>query len=256
MNERQLEVLVELHQGLDRLGPGGAEFTRQAYDRLPGLAANPRILDLGCGAGAQTLELAKLSRGSILAVDLFPVFLDRLAEKVREEGLGDRVSLLRADVGDLDLEPESFDLIWSEGVIDIIGLEKSLAAWRAWLKPGGFLAVTQACWFKPDPPAEIQDLWTRAGVEMRDTAACLEALERAGYKPVGSFRLPESAWRQGYYGPLAANLARHKASYSGDQEALEVIRSMEEEMALYDRYSVYYGYLFNLGRKPVGAGRG
>lgn len=43
-----------VHRGLPREGPGNDAATLQALRRLPPLPASPRVLDLGCGPGAQT----------------------------------------------------------------------------------------------------------------------------------------------------------------------------------------------------------
>ncbi|HJX03327.1 MAG TPA: class I SAM-dependent methyltransferase, partial [Dehalococcoidia bacterium] len=44
------------------------KYTRKAFQLLPQLD-HPRILDIGCGSGVPTLELARLSNGEIVAVD-------------------------------------------------------------------------------------------------------------------------------------------------------------------------------------------
>ena len=44
-------------------------YTRRAYRMLPHLA-KPRILDIGCGTGVSTLELARISDGDLVAVDI------------------------------------------------------------------------------------------------------------------------------------------------------------------------------------------
>jgi len=45
------------------------KYTRQAFHMLPRLD-EPRILDIGCGPGASTLELARLSQGEIIGIDI------------------------------------------------------------------------------------------------------------------------------------------------------------------------------------------
>jgi ubiquinone/menaquinone biosynthesis C-methylase UbiE len=53
------------------------------------LPRKPRIIDIGCGPGMQTVELAKLSKGSIEVVDNHQPFLDQLRKKSSVEGVGD-----------------------------------------------------------------------------------------------------------------------------------------------------------------------
>ncbi len=77
-----------------------------------GLPERPRILDLGCGPGAQTLELAGLCQGRIVAVDNHEPFLEQLRPRAAQLGLADRVEARLGDMGSLPFEPGSFDLIW------------------------------------------------------------------------------------------------------------------------------------------------
>ncbi len=69
-----IEYFYELYESLPRCGPGASEATRRAYDTLADLPVHPLILDIGCGTGAQTVELAKVSNGKI-------IFVSRMAKK-------------------------------------------------------------------------------------------------------------------------------------------------------------------------------
>ena len=75
-------VFAELHNDIPRGGPGDFECTRRAFGMLAGLGRQPSILDVGCGPGVQTLDLAALSDGSITAVDNHEYFLGRLRDVV------------------------------------------------------------------------------------------------------------------------------------------------------------------------------
>ena len=52
------EVFLDVFLALPRQGPGNRACTLQALDACVGLPDRPRVLDLGCGTGAQTLDLA------------------------------------------------------------------------------------------------------------------------------------------------------------------------------------------------------
>ena len=98
----ELAALQTLHQGLERQGPGDAAFTRQMLSLLPRLPENPRIADLGCGAGAATLELAQWYRAPVMAVDLSGGFLEALRARARARGLEANVETVERDMGALD----------------------------------------------------------------------------------------------------------------------------------------------------------
>ena len=81
-----MNVFYELFNGLPRGGPGGNEYTRKAYKQLEDIPSQPRILDVGCGPGMQTLELARLSSGHVTGLDTHQPHLDVL-EKAAKAGI-------------------------------------------------------------------------------------------------------------------------------------------------------------------------
>ncbi len=56
------------------------KYTRQAFRMLPEFT-NPTILDIGCGSGIPTLELARLTQGEILGIDIDQIALDKFKQK-------------------------------------------------------------------------------------------------------------------------------------------------------------------------------
>ncbi|WNZ28499.1 MAG: class I SAM-dependent methyltransferase [Candidatus Bathyarchaeota archaeon] len=56
------------------------KYTRQAFQILPKIN-EPYILDIGCGSGIPTIELAKLSEGTIVNVDTDHKELEKLDKK-------------------------------------------------------------------------------------------------------------------------------------------------------------------------------
>ena len=247
--DRQTELLVALHQGLSRLGPGSAECTRNALALCEDLPAAPEILDVGCGTGAQTLVLASATAGRITATDLIGPFLAQLEERAAERGLDQRIQTLVADMNDLPFPDGRFDLIWSEGGVYIMGFDNALLKWRPLAKPGGYLVVSELSWFRPDPPAEIRDFWGRHYPAMRSVDENLTAARSAGWTGVGNYQLPAEAWT-GYYEPLKQRLPAFRRAYVDDQDAQAIADMTEQEMALMGRYSEVCGYeVFVLRRR-------
>ena len=59
------------------------KYTRKAFFLLPDLD-RPRILDIGCGSGVPTIELARLTDGEIIGLDIDASLLDKLDQKIQE----------------------------------------------------------------------------------------------------------------------------------------------------------------------------
>ena len=248
--ERLLHLLVELHAGLPRLGPGNTESTARALSLCSHLPAEPKILDVGCGTGAQTLVLAANTIGHITATDLIPTFLVDLDNAIVRAGLEDRIKTLEADMTRLPFPEESFDLIWSEGAIYIMGFDNGVSTWRRLAKPGAYLVVSEVSWFESDTPEELTEYWIENYPAMRTVAENLEAARDLGWQTIANFHLPVEAWTEDYYGPLQKRIPEFRAANAADPDALAVADLTELEISILDRFSDYYGYEFYIFRRP------
>jgi ubiquinone/menaquinone biosynthesis C-methylase UbiE len=237
-------VFLELHQGLLQQGPGSDASTARALAMVPHLPARPQILDLGCGPGRQTLVLAQQSGGTVVAVDLFPPFLEQLQTRAAAAGLADRVHPIHQSMDTLDFPAGSFDLIWSEGAIYNIGFLNGLRLWKRVLKPGGTLAVTELSWLTPDPPRDVATFWATAYPEMSSRQENLQKITEAGYTLVGDFTLPESDWWEGYYHQLEPRIDKLRAVYHRDPEACETLDEAQREIEVFHHRDGSYGYVF------------
>ncbi|MGD9123677.1 MAG: class I SAM-dependent methyltransferase [Desulfarculaceae bacterium] len=210
--EEQKEIFYKIfHASLPRLGPGDAKSTQKALDMVLSARAqtrqNPqpdklRVLDLGCGNGAQTIQLAKHIKGTILALDNHQPFLDELQRRAEVKGVSGKIQTRLKDMGDMDFADETFDLIWSEGSLFVIGFGEGLNVCRSLLVPGGLLAASELCWLRPGAPQECQEYLTRVYPPVADINTNLTAIETSGYEILGHFTLPESSWWEPFYHPL------------------------------------------------------
>jgi ubiquinone/menaquinone biosynthesis C-methylase UbiE len=246
------EYFYELFENLPRQGPGDNESTRRALALMGTLPDAVRVLDIGCGSGTQTIELAKNVGGTITALDNHQAFLDELNRRATREGLSERIRTVNGSMFSLDFSKESFDIIWSEGSIFVIGFERGLEEFRPLLKPGGHLAVTELCWIKDDQPREIAAYFEAVYESlpaMKNVAGNHECIERAGYELIGSFTLPESAWLDNYFHPVETYVERMRLKYPGNARVDELCNEMLHEIDMYRKYSKYYGYVFYVMRK-------
>jgi SAM-dependent methyltransferase len=244
MNEMNMEMFFEIHQDLPREGPGDSKSTRKAFSMLKDLPPKPHILDIGCGPGMQTMDLIELTKGTIVAIDNHQSYLNALNEKVMKAGLSNRVHVMNRDMFSLDFESKSFDVIWSEGAIYIIGFEKGIRAWKPFLNKGGYLVVSEISWLKLDAPEEIKNFWELNYPALQDIQGNFKIIKNTGCKIIGCFTLPESAWWNDYYSPLQKRLDLIQEKYKGHPKALEWVEIEQTEINLYQKYSDYYGYVF------------
>ena len=150
---------------------------------------------------------------------------------------------------DLPFREGELDLIWSEGAIYNIGFERGLREWRRYLRPGGFLAVTEASWFTDERPAEIHDYWMEMYPGIDTIPGKVAQVQRAGYLPEATFVLPENCWTEHYYAPLAKARELFLRKYAGNATAEELVAFQRQEEALYDKYKAFYGYVFYIAKK-------
>jgi SAM-dependent methyltransferase len=250
----EIELLIDAHAGLDRLGPGGDAETRRAIG-LTGLAGDGplSIADLGCGAGASALVLADALPGRVTAVDMAPPFVERLRERAARAGLGDRIRAVVGRMESLPFRDGELDLIWSEGAIYNLGFDAGVRAWGRFLRPGGVLAVSELTWTTETRPEAITAHWVAEYPEVGTAPEKLRVLEQAGYDLLGHFVLPGECWTANYYEPLRRGFPAFLERHAHADAAREFVDAMEAEIRLYTEFGEWFGYGFFIARRP-GAG--
>ena len=175
----------------------------------------PRILDIGCGSGVSTIELARLSRGKVIGIDIDQLALNKFTRRIKEAGLTYWIQAINCSMFDMDFPDESFDIIWSEGSIYAIGFEKGLREWKRYLTPGGFMVVHD---------------------EQDNVKEKLDTISNCGYELLGYFTLSEETWWTEYFAPLEKLVNKARTKYPYDQSVLEEIQQAQVELDMYKKY--------------------
>ena len=245
--EENMDLLFEIYTGLPRGGPGSKESTRKAFNMLQDLPSKPNILDVGCGPGMQTIELAKLSGGTITGLDIHQPFLDGINQMAKEIGISERIKTVNQSMLNMDFERESFDILWAEGSIYIMTFEKALKDWAKFLKKGGYIAVSELVWPPEDPPEEMIPFLNEYPT-IQTHKENLRVIKKIGYKFIDSFVLSVKDWSI-YYNPLEERLKVLRVKYKNDENALQFIELSQHEIDLFRKYSKYFRYVFYLMQK-------
>jgi SAM-dependent methyltransferase len=142
-------------------GPGGESWAgrQEVQDRIlepiasltidrAAVVSGERVVDIGCGCGGTTIELARRvgGTGRVLGLDVSAPMLARAAERVRP---GLAIEFVRADATVHELPRDSFDLLFSRfGVMFFAEPARAFANLRSGLRSGGRLCF--ACWRAPE----------------------------------------------------------------------------------------------------------
>ena len=231
---------IDLHRGLDRQGPGDADESRKILCNLSSLPPKPRIADLGCGNGAGALLLAKHYQCTVRAVDASSVFIEELTVRAKQAGLESLIIPIHGDMGKLDWPVASVDLLWSEGAAYNLGFEQALRLWRPLLANNGIVVVSELSWFTDKVPEPAIAYWQKVYPMMGTEAENISRANRAGFSVLSTHRLPSSAWWMNYYNPLRDRMKQIEITPA----IQSVIRETEEEMAVFEKFSNFYGYTF------------
>ncbi|MFD9718838.1 class I SAM-dependent methyltransferase [Streptomyces sp. NPDC059076] len=129
---------------------------------LDELRDDMRILDIGCGPGTITADLAALvPNGRVTGVDIAPEIVDQARKLAEERGLA-HTDFAVADVGELDFPDDSFDVVHAHQVLQHLGDPVgALREMRRVCRPGGIVAVRDSdygafAWF---PEVPVLDEW-------------------------------------------------------------------------------------------------
>jgi demethylmenaquinone methyltransferase/2-methoxy-6-polyprenyl-1,4-benzoquinol methylase len=121
---------------------------------LADIQEGQRVLDVACGTGRATADLAKAvgPHGLVDALDLTDAMLAQAHAKLDQLGLASRVNFKQGNARDLPYPDATFDLLYNGYMFDLIPIERFLPILKEFervIKPGGKLVLVNMS--KPQP---------------------------------------------------------------------------------------------------------
>lgn len=213
---------------------------------LAELRPGQAVLDVGCGPGTITADIAALvAPGRVTAVDTGRDILDRAAAAAAERGL-DNVEFATADVHSLDFPDDSFDVVHAHQVLQHVGDPvQALREMRRVCRPGGVVAVRDSDyaamnWY-PEVPGmrEWQELYDRVaranGGEPDAGRRLLCWARQAGFTDITPtaaawcFATPENrAWWSGLWADRTTASVYAKLAVDGGHASAEQLTEIAE----------------------------
>ncbi|MFC1967541.1 class I SAM-dependent methyltransferase [Chloroflexota bacterium] len=189
------------------------KYTRKAFRMLPQMD-KPKILDIGCGSGIPTLELARLGQGEVIGIDIDQPAMDKLATRIKETGLTSRVQAINCSILDMTFPDASFDIIWSEGSIYAIGFERGLRDWKRLLKPDGYMVIHD---------------------EQGNVREKLGLIAASGFELLGHFSLSKEEWHSEYFVPLENLIIEYQTIYADASKGPEEFQQARREIDMFKK---------------------
>jgi ubiquinone/menaquinone biosynthesis C-methylase UbiE len=211
MNNNPLEITDTCRKGL-------IKYLLKALSIIPHLE-KPLILDIGCGTGVPTITLADIYAGTIYAVDSNKKSISYLNEKINHLNLSNKIITIHSSVFDLKFTDLKFDIILSEGLLNIIGFENGLQIVSRHIKEDGYFIIHD---------------------EAENNNDKLKIIKRNKYKLLDSFELNEDVWWDDYYDEL-----ERKITSFSDKKIRDLFKRELDEIEMYNKEpdkfrSMYY----------------
>ncbi len=183
------------------------KYTRKAFQTLPEII-KPKILDIGCGTGVGTLEIARVSRSKVIAIDIDEKSLMILERKIAEQNLMHQIQVITCSIHEMTFSHNSFDIIWMEG-LQFINFKTRLNLCYPLLKPNGFLVIHDG----------------QEGIEKK-----IKSLKNSDFYLYSRIDLPDNAWSEEYYLPLEKWVSEFIIQFPDESTKMELIDNILQEI--------------------------
>ena len=110
----------------------------------------------------------------------------------------------------------SFDLIWSEGALYNIGIQRALSISAGLLRKGGYLVFTDAVWCKANLPDSVKAIFESDYPTMGSVADLVALIESGPFELLDHFPLPLEAWWDDFYTLMQRFIEESRGKYANE----------------------------------------
>ncbi len=243
--------MLELIWGDGYMAPGGPGNVARLLDGIPTQGA--RILDIGCGIGGPAFEMATTHGADVVGIDLELPLIERAQADAEKHGLADRCTFVHVELGPLQFDDETFEIVISSGALTQTA-DKSgiLADVKRILRPGGFFSCYD--WLRSGEPYtdDMQEWFRLEGLTYAlETLDSYQAIIRdAGYENVTATDATDwyRAESRREYELMVGPLNNKMTEILGQEHAEHFVENWRVMVKVIEQGEMRQGYL--RGQKP------
>ncbi|KAB3534180.1 methyltransferase domain-containing protein [Alkaliphilus pronyensis] len=139
-----IPYLPYLLQDLWELGSSPKDIAKMISQHIE-ISEGTKVLDLACGKGAVSVNIAKIFTFKVTGVDIIPEFIDFSKKKANEYGVGNLCDFKVADINESIEIEKDYDIAIFGAVGDVLGnAEETVEKLKNTVKIGGYIFIDDA----------------------------------------------------------------------------------------------------------------
>ena len=207
--------LPYLLQDLWELGSSPTDMIEMIIKHID-VSEKTRVLDLACGKGAVSVNLANKIRCSVKGIDILPAFIDYAINKAKEFGVDELCEFVVGDINESVKVEREYDVVILGAVGDVLGNpEETISLLKNTVKKDGYILLDDAYVHEEtDDKYQTREQW-------------LHVFENTGVTLIGEKVIAEE----------------ELANINNEQQALIIRRANELKEALPEKAHLFDGYI-------------